>query len=103
MPDALGILFLHHDTSATARHNLSSIRSLNKGVTIATISAGKPFRGGYSLSATPEIRKRHALNITQSSDWLVCSWFLQKQEKCTKWWIAEWDTFTRISVRNFYR
>jgi len=103
MRDALGILFLHHNTSATARHNLSSIRSKNRNATIVTMSAGKPFKGGYTLAATPEIRNIHSLNPRQSSDWLVCSWFLQRQEKCTKWWVVEWDTFTRISVREFYR
>jgi hypothetical protein len=103
MQHELGILFLHHNTSAPARHNLSSIRLQNRGVTIATMSAGKPFKNGYTLLATPKIQKIHALNPQRSSDWLVCSWFLQRKEKCSKWWIVEWDTFARISVRNFYR
>jgi hypothetical protein len=103
MPDDLGILFLHHDTSAVTRHNLSSIRSQNRDATIVTMSAGRPFRGGYQLAATPEIKNIHALNPARSSDWLVCSWFLQKREKCAKWWIVEWDTFARMSVKMYYR
>ena len=28
---------------------------------------------------------------------------MQRQERCDKWWIVEWDTFARVSVRDYYR
>ena len=67
------------------------------------MSAGKKFRGGYHLDATPQIRKLHASSPRRGSDWLVCSWFAQRRERCKKWWIIEWDTFCAVPVREYYR
>ncbi len=102
MAVTLGILFLHHNTSAETRWNLASIRARNGGAVIATISAEEPFKNGYTLQATPEIIPLHSLDPTQSPDWLVCSLFMQRRERCDKWWIVEWDTFARVSVRDYY-
>ncbi|MFO1486847.1 MAG: hypothetical protein U1F65_00065 [Verrucomicrobiota bacterium] len=99
----LGILFLHHDVDAVTRANLASIRRQHPRTTIVTMSAGKSFRGGYELAATPEVAQAHARNIRRGSDWLVCSWFLQKQERCDRWWIVEWDTYCRVSAREYYQ
>src|SRR5215469_17470591 len=103
MRSKLGILFLHHDTDAQTRRNLESIKSKNRGAFVVTMSADKPFKGGYSLNATPMVERFHSLNPSRSSDWLVCSWFVQRKESCHKWWIVEWDTFARISVSEYYR
>src|ERR1017187_6170602 len=102
MSHKLGILFLHHGTDRVVRRNLSSIRAQNPEATVVTMSAGKPFKGGYTLDKTPDIRQLHSMAPARSSDWLVCSWYLQRQEDCDKWWIVEWDTFTRISVWAYY-
>src|SRR5258706_14370160 len=97
------MLFLHHNTYAQTRQNPESIRTQNRDATIVTISAEEPFKGGYRLDATPLAKRWHSVNPARSSDWLVCSWYLQRQESCNKWWIVEWDTFARTSVREYYR
>jgi len=103
MADPLGILFLHHHIDDVVRNNLSSILRHNPGATVVTMSAGAPFPGGYALDATPKIKKLHSANPRRSSDWLLCSWFAQRQEKCRKWWIAEWDVHCTTSLRDYYR
>lgn len=103
MAERLGVLFLHYNNSAVTLNNLRSARRSNPGSTIVTMSAEKPLRGGYSLDGTPELKQLHALNPGRSSDWLVCSWFLQRREKCSKWWIIEWDVFCGMSARDYYR
>jgi hypothetical protein len=103
MPSNLGIVFLHHNCNGVVLNNLASIRRQNPEAKIATLSAGEPLPGGYTLAATPEIKERHAANEKKSSDWLLCSWFLQRQEKCRKWWVVEWDVFCTMPVREYYR
>ena len=102
MSEKLGILFLHHDLSAVAQNNLRSVRKENPGATVVTMSAGEAWPGGYSIEATPAIKVLHAVNTKRSSDWLVCSWFTQRREKCDKWWIIEWDVFCTVPVREYY-
>jgi len=103
MAEKLGIIFLHHNTSPEARRNLASIRAHNSDAVLVTMSAGEPFKNGYTLQSTPDLKPLHALDPAQSPDWLLCSWFTQRQEQCDKWWIVEWDTFARVSVRDYYR
>src|SRR5665213_1672546 len=103
MARAFGILFLHHHTNAVVLNNLRSARLQNPGAIVVTMSAEKPLRGGYSLDATPGLKILHAMNAKRSSDWLVCSWFMQRREKCNKWWIIEWDTYCGISAWDYYR
>lgn len=103
MREKLGIIFLHHNVNAVVKANLESIRRHNPRATVVTISAAEALPGGYALSRTPKIRKLHSVNPKKSSDWLVCSWFTQRREKCSKWWIVEWDTFCTMSVREYYR
>src|ERR1051325_2986424 len=103
MRSELGILFLHHQVSRVTKINLASARKQNPGATIATISSGEKLPDGYTIDATPEIQKLHSVNPARSSDWLVCSWFVQRREQCRKWWIIEWDTFCGISVKKYYR
>src|SRR5882724_2211784 len=103
MAKELGILFLHHATNPVTRANLASARRQNPRATIVTMSAGEKFPNGYSLEATPHIQQFHSRNSHRGSDWLVCSWFLQRRERCKKWWIIEWDTYCATSVRNYYR
>jgi hypothetical protein len=99
----LGIVFLHHQINEVVRNNLASLRRQNPTAVIATISAGEPLPGGYALAATPEVQALHAANVRKSGDWLVCSWFLQRREKCRKWWLVDWDVFSTIPVREYYR
>jgi hypothetical protein len=98
----LGILFLHHEINEVVRNNLLSIRRQNPCATIITTSAGEALPGGYSLDSTPKIRHLHSKNPRRSSDWLVCSWFVQRKETCKKWWIVEWDTFCNVPVCDYY-
>ncbi len=98
----LGIVFLHHDINEAVQVNLQSIRRSNPEAKIVTMSAGAALPEGYSLEATPEIRKFHLGSKTTGADWLLCSWFSQRKEHCRKWWIVEWDVFCLISVRHFY-
>ena len=100
---ALGILFLHHEKSEVVGQNLQSIKAHNPEALVVSMSAGTPLAGGYSLAATPEVAGLHSINPTRSSDWLVCSWFLQRREQCDKWWIVEWDTYCTASVRDYYQ
>ena len=102
MRGKLGILFLHHNVNNIVLNNLQSIREHNPDAVIATISAGEILPNGYSIDATPELKARHSVAPSRSSDWIVCSWFLQRKEKCEKWWIVEWDTFCRTSVQDYY-
>jgi hypothetical protein len=102
MKSGLGILVLHYGINRVVLNNLASIRNQNPRATIVTISAGAVLPGGYSLEATPELKKIHAAHPSRSSDWLMCSWFLQRRESCQKWWVVEWDTFCRLPVRSFY-
>lgn len=85
------------------RNNLHSVQKHNPGALVVTMSAGEALPGGYSLEATPAIKKLHAASPKKSSDWLVCSWFLQRREKCKKWWIVEWDTYCTVSAYAYYR
>jgi hypothetical protein len=102
MKDKLGILFLHHNINDVVLNNLSSIRRHNPEATIVTISAGQKLPHGYSIDTTPEVKSFFLKNPRRSSDWLVCSWFSQRVEQCDKWWIIEWDTYSRISVESYY-
>ena len=102
MNTQLGILFLHHKIDEVVLNNLSSIRAHNPEAILATISAEEPLPHGYTLEATPELKRIHASNPHRSSDWLVCSWFLQRKEQCRRWWIIEWDTFCRIPADQYY-
>jgi hypothetical protein len=103
MTEKLGILFLHHRSDKVVLNNLASIRRQNRGATVVTMSAGTPLNGGYSLQNTPELQARHSLTARRGSDWLVCSWYVQRREKCDKWWIVEWDTYCTMSAREYYR
>lgn len=103
MRNKLGILFLHHKINDVARQNLLSIKAHNPSATVVTMSAAEAFAGGYSLESTPRIKQIHAASPKKSSDWLVCSWFQQRREICTKWWIVEWDTYCSMSIRDYYR
>lgn len=102
MSEKLGVLFLHHDAREVALHNLRTLVKQNPDAMVITVSANKELPGGYTLEATPHLKKFHAENIRRGSDWLVCSWFLQRREKADKWWIVEWDTFCRMSARDYY-
>jgi len=99
----LGILFLHYAVNQVVRTNLASVRRQNPRATVVTMSAGAKLPHGYSLTATPEITRFHSQNPRRGSDWLVCSWFLQRRERCEKWWIIEWDTYCATSVRDYYQ
>jgi hypothetical protein len=101
--EKLGILFLHHTTDRIVLNNLASVRKHNPTATVVTMSAAKPLRAGYSLDATPDLKRLHSLCARRASDWLVCSWFVQRKEKCAKWWIIEWDTYCTMSARDYYR
>ncbi len=103
MSEKLGILFLHHKANPVVCNNLLSVRKHNPGACIVTMSAGEALPGGYSLDATPALKERHALSPKKSSDWLVCSWFQQRRERCEKWWIIEWDLYCSMSAREYYR
>jgi hypothetical protein len=102
MNEQLGIIFLHHHIDRVVSNNLRSVQLQNPDATIATISADKPLPGGYTLNATPELKRLHSSLLKRSGDRLLCSWFIQRKEKCDKWWIIEWDTFCATSVRNYY-
>lgn len=99
----LGILFLHHNVNEVVINNLESIRRSNPDATLIPMSAGETLDGGYCLDATPEIKNLHANDPQRSSDWLLCSWFRQRNECCDKWWIVEWDVFCTVSVRDYYK
>jgi hypothetical protein len=99
----LGIVFLHHEVNDVVRNNLASIRRQNPRAVIATIGAGEALPGGYALAATPELQRLHAAKPAKSADWLTCSWFLQRREKCAKWWLVEWDVFCTVPVQEYYR
>jgi len=99
----LGVVFLHHDITPVVQNNLASIRQCNPNAAIATISAGDPLPGGYTIRNTPEWQHRHAQRPRKSADMLLCSWFHQRREKCDKWWIAEWDVYARQSVEAYYQ
>jgi hypothetical protein len=99
----LGILFLHHEINSVVRQNLASVRRQNPRAEVVTMSAGHALPNGYSLAATPDLQKLHAANPARSGDWLVCSWFVQRSERCRKWWIIEWDVFCAMPVRKYYR
>ncbi len=103
MNDRLGILFLHHHVDRVVTNNLRNIRLHNPDAVVATISAGTPLPGGYTLDSTPRLKQLHSALMKRSGDRLVCSWFLQRKEICDKWWIVEWDTFCNISARDYYR
>ncbi len=103
MTAELGILFLHHEVDAAVKSNLASVKKQNPRATIVTMSAGERFPNGYGIEATSDIERLHSENPARSSDWLVCSWFVQRRERCRKWWIIEWDTFCDVSVKEYYR
>jgi hypothetical protein len=102
MSHSLGIVYLHHDINDVVLNNLASIQRQNPKAIVDTISARAALPGGYALEATPEIKHLHAAKPSKSSDWLLCSWFLQRRERCRKWWIIEWDTYCAISAREYY-
>ena len=103
MNERLGIVFLHHRADRVVLNNLRSVQVHNPGATIVTVSAGEPLPGGYTLKATPELKRLHGTNAGRSSDRMICSWFTQRREQCDKWWIIEWDVFCATSVRDYYR
>jgi hypothetical protein len=103
MNDRLGILFLHHHVDRVVTNNLRNIRLHNPDAVVATISAGAPLPGGYTMEPTPRLKWLHSTKKRHSSDRLVCSWFVQRKEVCDKWWIVEWDTFCNMPVRDYYR
>jgi len=103
MNERLGVVFLHHHIDRVVLNNLRSVRAHNPDATIATVSADEPLPGGYTLEATPELKRLHSANVKHSGDRLICSWFTQRKENCDKWWIIEWDVFCATSVRDYYR
>jgi hypothetical protein len=103
MAGKLGILFLHHTTDKVVLNNLASVWRHNPSATIITMSAGQPLGSGYTLEATPELKGLHMKSARRGSDWLVCSWYVQRKEQCAKWWIIEWDTYCTVSARDYYR
>ena len=102
MSETLGIVFLHHHIDQVVLNNLESVKRQNPGATIVTVSAGQALPGGYTLEATPELKRLHSLLPARSGDRVLCSWFLQRKEKCDKWWIIEWDIFCNTSARQYY-
>lgn len=100
--DELGILFLHHACDPVTLRNLESIRRNNPKATLVTFSASEPLKGGYSLDQTPDLKQIHAQLPTRRTDVLVCSWYLQKREKCDKWWIVEWDLYCEMAATEYY-
>jgi hypothetical protein len=100
--ERLGIVMLHHRIDHVMLNNLRSVQVHNPDATIITISASEPLLGGYTLEATPELKRLHALDIKHSGDRLLCSWFMQRKEMCDKWWVIDWDVFCGISVRKYY-
>jgi hypothetical protein len=98
----LGILFLHHHVDEVVMNNLQSIRRHNPNAKVVTMSADAMLPDGYSINATPDLKKLHSTFPQRSSDRLVCSWFLQRRESCRKWWIVEWDIFCAETTKSFY-
>jgi hypothetical protein len=103
MDEKLGIIFLHHEVNQVVMDHLQRIRSLNPEAVVATISAGEPLPGGYTIDWTPQVKLLHSQCPRRGGDLLLCSWFLQRREDCEKWWIVEWDSFCNVSVRDYYR
>jgi len=103
MNEKLGILFLHHHVDRVVLNHLRLIRAHNPDATVATISAGEPLPGGYTLEPTPQLKQFHSVLIGKSGDRLVCSWFVQRKEICDRWWLVEWDTLCKVSARDYYR
>ena len=99
----LGILFLHHTQNAVTLNNLQSVRRQNPKATVVTMSPDNPLPGGYCLTDTPHLKEFHSQMPKRREDFLVCSWFLQKKEKCDKWWIIEWDVFCEVPVVDYYK
>jgi hypothetical protein len=103
MEPRLGILFLHHHVDRVVQNNLHSIRLHHPDALIVPVSAGEPLPGGYSLEATPKLKARHSQSPATCADLMVCSWFLQRKERCDRWWVVEWDMFCNMSVEEYYR
>ncbi len=103
MNDRLGILFLHHHIDRVVTNHLRNIQLHNPDAVVATMSAGSPLPGGYTIKRTRALKWLHSAFRQRSSDRLVCSWFAQRRESCDKWWIVEWDTLCNMSVRDYYR
>jgi hypothetical protein len=99
----LGILFLHHTHNQVTQHNLRTIRRHNPQATLATMGSDQPLPGGYTLNDTPELKRLHLQMPKRRVDLLVCSWFVQKREKCDRWWIAEWDVYCEMPVFEYYQ
>jgi len=102
MEDKLGILFLHHDVNDVVENNLASMRRQNPDATIVTMGASCALPNGYSLQNTPEVYALHAKQARRSGDWLVCSWFAQRKERCDKWWVTDWDAYCTMPIREYY-
>jgi hypothetical protein len=98
----LGIIFLHHEITAVVKQNLRSVRRANPAATVVTIGSGVPLPGGYTLRATPDLQELFELDSHNGDDWLVCSWYEQRRERCAKWWIIKADVRCRMPVEEFY-
>jgi hypothetical protein len=105
MSDRLGIIFMHHALDAVTMNNFRSIQRQNPDAYFTSIGVNEALPGGYSLRGTPELKALHEQMPQKSSDRLLCSWHLQRrpEDACDKWWIAEWDVFCNVPVRDYYR
>ena len=106
--EIIGIVFLHHDTSATAANNLQSFRDWNPNTQIVTMSAGEPFEGGYSIRDFPEHSARWNRHLVKhpeahrnSADVLLCAWYENRREQCDRWLVVEWESFCASTVEDF--
>lgn len=102
-PPDFGIIFLHYNINSVVKNNLASIQRQNPNALIETLSAGQAFPDGYSIDKTPELKFLHSIKPKKSSDWLLCSWFLQRKQTCRKWWIVEWDVYSTVPTQEYYK
>lgn len=105
MNDRLGIIFMHHSLDEVTMNNLRSLQRQNPDAYFTSIGVDEALPGGYSLSATPELKAMHSQMPRKSGDRLLCSWHLQRraQDTCDKWWVVEWDLFCNVPAREYYR
>lgn len=95
------VLFFHHKSDDTTRHNLATIRHHNPDVPVIPVFC----RDGGPCDPLPgavEVRRTDGTNNWFGSDAVFLEWFRSNRVEAERYIWCEWDTHCTGSIRDFY-
>jgi|GEM_PF-6617295 len=106
----LGILFLHHRTCEVTVEHFRLLKQWNpEAAHIPLTTSLKGLDGAFGPLNLSDFAREQARNpgvdwnLRSAADVLVCAWYRQREIRCARWLIVEWDVWCGCSVMDYFK